>query len=423
LIIPLATGLQKVFSNGENINYSNIRIQQEGESERINMMLRLLKEKKGQPSYAMILIEKAEIRQKSKVDAEEYDLDKEAQQRINDLEQELQFSRENLQATIEELETSNEELQATNEELLASNEELQSTNEELQSVNEELHTVNAEFQSKIMELAELNNDMDNLLNSIDIGTVFLDENLEIRKFTAAGKNLFNITPKDIGRPFSHFQHNLKDFEILPLIISVKTREKPIERQVQTENGNWYILRILPYYITQKVVSGIVITTINIDELIEMRRKLAKREEWLSTAAQLMRIGYWEIDSDTGITHWSDGIYDIHEVEKSFDHNVENGINFYHPQDQPKIESAVKNALENGIPFDLELRFVTAKGNHLWVRTIGKVEKKAGRVMRVFGAFQDITSLKRTEIDLHNSLVNQHKLEKILQKEQGDNHDT
>jgi two-component system CheB/CheR fusion protein len=129
-------------------------------------------------------------------------VDKEAAQRIEDLEQELQFTRENLQATIEELETSNEELQATNEELLASNEELQSTNEELQSVNEELHTVNSEHQRKIMELTELNNDMRNLMESTGIGTLFLDENLEIRKFTPQVSRLFKIVDSDIGRPVS-----------------------------------------------------------------------------------------------------------------------------------------------------------------------------------------------------------------------------
>ena len=138
----------------------------------------------------------------------EYDADSQAVQRIADLELDLQQTRENLQATIEELETTNEEQQATNQEMLASNEELQSTNEELQSVNEELYSVNAEFQSKIGELTALNNDMDNLLRSTDIGTVFLDRELRIRKFTPAVTSVIKLLDHDIGRPIDQIAYSI-----------------------------------------------------------------------------------------------------------------------------------------------------------------------------------------------------------------------
>ena len=121
---------------------------------------------------------------------------------------ELVATKENLQAAIEELQTSNEELQAANEELLASNEELQSTNEELQSVNEELYTVNAEYQRKIGELTALTNDMDNLLSSTDVGTIFLDKDLEIRRFTPQIAETFSLVPHDIGRPIATFAHTM-----------------------------------------------------------------------------------------------------------------------------------------------------------------------------------------------------------------------
>lgn len=113
--------------------------------------------------------------------------------------------------TVEELETSNEELQSSNEELLAANEELQSTNEELQSVNEELYTVNSENRSKIEELTELNNDMNNLLASTHIGTLFLDRNLNIRKFTTAVSKHIPVMDSDIGRPVKHLSNNSYDF--------------------------------------------------------------------------------------------------------------------------------------------------------------------------------------------------------------------
>src|SRR5204862_4409992 len=118
------------------------------------------------------------------------------------LEHELTYARETLQATIEELETSNEEMQATNEELVAANEELQSTNEELHSVNEELYTVNAEYQQKIIELKELNADIRHLLEGTDVGTLFLDRELQIRRFTPRIASVFHIVQHDLRRPLS-----------------------------------------------------------------------------------------------------------------------------------------------------------------------------------------------------------------------------
>src|SRR5262249_22213272 len=137
-----------------------------------------------------------------------------SQERLTTLEGELSYTRETLQATIEELQTSNEELQATNEELVASNEELQSTNEELHSVNEELYTVNAELQRKIAELRELNADMQHFLESTDVGILFLDRNLCIRKYTPKLASVFHIQEQDSGRSIRHFSHTLKRPELV-----------------------------------------------------------------------------------------------------------------------------------------------------------------------------------------------------------------
>ena len=118
-------------------------------------------------------------------------------ERITDLEEELRITRENLQATIEELETANEELQSTNEELVAANEELQSTNEELQSVNEELYTVNSEYQSKLDEMTHVNMDMDNLLNNVEVGALYLDNQFRIRKITPMIPRITHIMDVDV----------------------------------------------------------------------------------------------------------------------------------------------------------------------------------------------------------------------------------
>src|SRR5262249_39723933 len=164
------------------------------------------------------------------------------------LEPELAYTRETLQATIEELETSNEEMQATNEELIASNEELQSTNEELHSVNEELYTVNAEYQQKIVELKELNTDLAHLLEGTDVGTVFLDRELRIRRFTSQIARVFRFQLYDIGRRISDFSHNIERPQLMEEIEQVRATGAVVEDEVRDRGSVPYFLRVLPYRI-------------------------------------------------------------------------------------------------------------------------------------------------------------------------------
>ncbi len=302
LAIPLATGLQRVFKVDEELKYAGIRVKWHDESRFVQIRIRRLPGKKGQEALAVVFIEPVaapglELGGGTPI----YDVGQEAEQRIHDLEQELQFSRENLQATIEELETSNEELQATNEELLASNEELQSTNEELQSVNEELqsvneelHTVNAENQSKIIELIELNNDLDNLMSNTRIATLFLDENLTIRRFTSEIKRVFKILDTDIGRPVNHFIHNLVDIDPFELIQTVAKTTNGQEREVRTQEGAWFLMRVLPYHVGTEAVSGVVLTFTDIGLLKTTRDALLDRETRLSSLYRAAPVGIGRI---------------------------------------------------------------------------------------------------------------------------------
>jgi two-component system CheB/CheR fusion protein len=291
MAIPLATGIQKVFRSGEAITSTNIRLQQRDLNRTIRLRILPLPAAKGCEPLVTVFFEEISKRPISEQDTvATFNVGEEAQQRINDLEQELQFARENLQATIEELETSNEELQATNEELLASNEELQSTNEELQSTNEELYTVNAEHQNKIIELTELNNDVDNLLTSSRIGTLLLDEDLEIRKFSPEIGNIFHILEKDIGRPVTHLNHNLQNVNPIEMIRTVQKSNRLIEKEVQAEDGRWYLARILPYAIGPKAYSGVVLTFVDISETITARDNLASSRQTTLDISQFIPAG-------------------------------------------------------------------------------------------------------------------------------------
>ena len=198
--------------------------------------------------------------------------------RIMELEGELNEARENLNNVVEEVETSNEELQATNEELLAANEELQSTNEELQSVNEELHTVNAELQQKIEDLASLNSDMDNLLKSTDIGTIFLDTDIRIRKFTPSVSEHFHLRDSDIGRPISHFANSFgTGSSTLERVQEVIDSGKTLSRELQAGDGKWFLKRITPYYDSENIINGAVISFVDINDIKKSEAIIKKSE--------------------------------------------------------------------------------------------------------------------------------------------------
>ncbi len=192
----------------------------------------------------------------------------------------LQGTREETQISQEELTSANEELQSTNEELQSTNEELTTSREEMQSLNEELQTVNAEQQSKMGDLARANNDMRNLLNSTEIVTVFLDNNLSIRRFTTGADKLFKLIPGDVGRPLSDIASNLLYPEMNVEIREVLRSLVFSEKHITTTDGCWFSVRIMPYRTMDVVIAGVVITFSNITAAKKLEEKLRSENEHL-----------------------------------------------------------------------------------------------------------------------------------------------
>jgi two-component system, chemotaxis family, CheB/CheR fusion protein len=194
---------------------------------------------------------------------------------VSSLEQELKETRDRLQTTIEEYETSLEELKSGNEELVSVNEELQSTNEELetskeelQSVNEELNTVNQELASKVDELHQSNADLRNLFESTQIATVFLDRHMVIRSYTPAVRSIFNLISGDRGRPITDIAHQLKGVDLRADIQKVFDERKPLERSVRRGGGDaYYLMRVLPYRTVDDAIDGVLITFVDVSEVI------------------------------------------------------------------------------------------------------------------------------------------------------------
>jgi two-component system CheB/CheR fusion protein len=191
-------------------------------------------------------------------------------ERMQYLEREVRHTRESLQRTVEQLETTNEELQSANEELQSANEELQSTNEELetskeelQSLNEELSTVNAELQCKVDELSHANDDMANLLNSTSVATLFLDNELHIKRYTEQATALVNLIPADVGRPIADLVTSLEYDTLEQDARKVLKTLVFLEREVHSVNGTWYLLRIMPYRTAENLIDGLTVTFVEI----------------------------------------------------------------------------------------------------------------------------------------------------------------
>ena len=242
-------------------------------------------------------------------------------ERMTTLEGELAYTRDTLQATIEELETSNEEMQATNEELVASNEELQSTNEELHSVNEELYTVNAEYHQKIGELKEVNSDMAHLLEGTDVGTVFLDRELRIRRFTTRIASVFHFQNHDVGRRISDFSHNIERPQLMDDIEHVLREGTMLEDEVHDSAGTPYFLRILPYRLQRggntdaAPISGVVLTLTDITTLDKARTRIAQ----LSSIVEWTDDAILALDLHGAITAWNRG------AERLYGHAADHAI--------------------------------------------------------------------------------------------------
>ncbi|MBN2700409.1 MAG: PAS domain-containing protein [Methylothermaceae bacterium] len=215
--------------------------------------------------------------------------------RIEQLERELQYMKESYQTTLEELETSNEELKSTNEELQSTNEELQSTNEELetskeemQSLNEELTTVNAELQSKVDELSQANDDMQNLLNSTDIATVFLDNDLNIKRYTEQVKELIKLRPTDVGRPVCELASNLESDNLIEDCRAVLKTLVYKEAEIETRDGGWYLMRIMPYRTAENRIDGLVLTFVNIGLLKQAEQVIKRSRSFFESIVNTVR---------------------------------------------------------------------------------------------------------------------------------------
>jgi two-component system CheB/CheR fusion protein len=311
LQFELSAALHKAGFRKETVHARELHVRSNGHFTRVNLsihpLLTGLAASPGSPLFLVILAEAPALTPEMTppaavplLDATTSEADTDAQ--LSALREEMRAKDEYLQSTREELETANEELksaieemQSVNEELQSTNEELETSKEELQSVNEEVATVNTELQSKVEDLSRANNDMNNLLAGTGIATIFIDHQLHILRFTPATSQIINLIPGDVGRPVGHLVSNLVGYDrLVEDAKGVLDTLTPLETQVQSSAGLWYVMRIRPYRTLDNVIAGAVITFMDITEMKRV-------EALLESRASLFRLGVVVRDAFDAVT--------------------------------------------------------------------------------------------------------------------------
>ncbi len=407
----LTGALPRAFKELAQIAYKGLRVHPTEGERVVNVIVRPVRNRRAGVSHALVAFEEVGLPPPMRENPREIDLGQASREQILALEGELRHTKENLQAMIEEMETSNEELQATNQELTAANEELQSTNEELHSVNEELYTVNGEFQKKIAELTQLSADMDNLLSSTGVHTIFLDRGLCLRKFTPKIGETFNLLPQDVGRRIDHFTYTIDHPGLLADLQSVLDHPTPIERQVRDRRGNWFLLRILPYR-AGLAIDGVVLTLVDLSQVKEAEAVARRKEEQL--AGILRHSPNWVFIKDLS------GRYQV--ADEAFRRAVgqdpvgRTAHEIFSPEIARLVTEGDDRVISLGEENQSEVVIPLEDGEHTFLATKFPVRDETGRVIGVGGIKTDVTGIRQAQQAAQEAVIQRDRFLAMLSHE-------
>ena len=392
LRVAVTGALQRVFAEHAPVHYTGLRIGRGEQASLVDLTVREIVNRRTGEAHALVTFDtKRPASAETAGDEKEVAKDQLSRDQVAGLESELRIAKENLQTTIEELATSNEELQATNEELVASNEELQTTNEELHSVNQELFTVNSEFQRKIGELTQLTTDMDLLLSSTEVHTLFLDRELRIRRFTPLVAEIFHLVASDVGRPIDAFNHSLRDPRVAEEARKVIATGVPFEQQVRGANETWFLLRILPYR-RVTVTDGAVVTLVDITGLKRFELEARVKSDQLSSILANSPHPVWIRDRD--------GRYVV--VDESFRKLTGRDPTGLRPEHLFSADIATMltrddaRVLDEHVTVEAEETIPTPTGPRTYLSVKFPMRDAAGHSWGIGGIGTDVTPLKRAE---------------------------
>jgi two-component system, chemotaxis family, CheB/CheR fusion protein len=408
LKLELAAAVRKAFSQEREVKIKGVPVKSNGDRLKVNVTVKPFPVPENSSGLLLILFEEVPLASPPSRAKPQSEKDLVRAHRLAELEKDLQYTKENLQTTIEEMETSQEELKSANEELQSTNEELQSTNEELttskeelQSLNEELMTLNAELQVKNDELSLANNDLRNLLNSTQIPTLFLDNDLKVKRFTNQAGTIFSLIAGDVGRPITDIVSSLQYGTLLPDVRAVLDTLMLQEKQLQTNDGRWFTMRIMPYRTLENRIEGVVITFQDITGLKQLEQLLKEKEQLRLLAMVVRESGdaYVIQDLDGKILAWNRGaerLYGWTEKEA-----LGQNIRLIIPEsNRGEYEHQLKNILEGEKVEAFEAPRLTQEGRYLevWVLPT-RLTDEEGRIIAVAAHERELGPTEKPETDL------------------------
>ncbi len=321
---------------------------------------------------------------------------------VADLKALLRETVDQYEASAQELKASNEELWAVNEELHAADEELETGKEEIQAVNEELSTLNQELRANVEQVSRSNSDLNNLISSTDIATIFLDREGRIRRYTPRALDLFQLISTDVGRPLSDLRHRLQGENLLDDARRALESLQSVEREISSEDGRAWMQRVVPYRAPDGSVDGVVLTFVDISTRKSAEDRLRMSEEQLRFATNAAQIYAWEIDVVAQNGRYSSNQPAV--LGFAIPVPLEGAFALLHPDDREAVKANFGLTQSVGALFELEFRFVNPhSGAVIWVASHGTViEGAPGGGARFVGISQNITPRKLAEAALLES---------------------
>ncbi|MBW3127766.1 CheR family methyltransferase [Hymenobacter profundi] len=370
LRLELRSALHQAVQLQTAIEARNILWNKNGERQSLTIRVKpVTKEGDTTKGFILILFESNEQDQEEEkvVLTSDAPLARQLEEELLQVKAQLRYSAEQYEYQAEELKASNEEFQAVNEELRSAAEELETSKEELQSINEELRTVNQELKVKIEEISVTSNNLQNLINSAGVATIFLDRAFCIRLYTPAAQQLFNLIPSDYGRPISHITHRLQYDDLLLDAEAVLQKLTPLEREVETIDHRSFLMRALPYRTTEDRIQGVVITLFDITDRKRAEETLQASEQRLQRMVNVPSVGMLTFDYTNTVLQVNDAFLEIVGYTRSeFEARTFTWLDFTPAEHIEASQQVMEQLRQTGRGGPYEKEYFRKDGSRIWL---------------------------------------------------------